>query len=105
MNHKRELEEGVSYVVTPDPTVKDPVLWSIIVEGGPYDKVVGKYSNIEIRESGKSITYDFTVLYMPPDFDEEGHAQSEYDDLVKRILIDWIGFCHKSGSMIYEPIK
>ena len=104
MRHRRNIRPGISYIVTPDPTDRDNhESWHIIIEGGHFNKLVGKYNNIQILDKGKTINYTFNTKWYPDDLDMRGHWSKRFDDLVRDILIDWLKYAHKEGMMKYAP--
>ncbi len=96
---------NVFYVVSPDPTARyDAEAWHVIIEGGKFDKLVGKYTEIDIRDNGKSISYQFHTKWIPSEIDELDNTQVQFDEIIRDIFVDWLRYAHKNGMMKYAPM-
>ena len=56
------MKEGEDYLIAPTPG--DDQDWCVILKG-QYDKVVGRYTDIEITEQGTKLSFIFVPLYQP----------------------------------------
>jgi hypothetical protein len=104
---KRQIRSApnVFYVVSPDPTARhDTEAWHVVIEGGKFDRLVGKYTEIDIRDGGKSISYNFHTKWIPPECDDPDNSQIQFDELVRDIFVDWLRYAHKNGMMKYAPM-
>ena len=102
--YKGQVRDNVWYVVTPDPTNRgNHESWHVVIQGGKYDKLVGKYTNIKIFDNGKTINYTFHTKWLPPGYDDR-EPQHQFDDLIKEILVHWLRYAHKNDMVSYAPM-
>lgn len=95
------VEEGVDYLIAPDPKNNDD--WCVILKNGGLDRVVGKYSNIEITEQGTKVSYVFQPLFEP-----EGSADTQSQDAkdyLSHVLVQIMRDHHDKQSMVYYSKK
>ena len=89
------MQEGINYHITIDPKAQTQDDWSVIL-AGPWDRVVGRYKNIEIKD-GKC-RYEWETQYLPEGVDVEC---TEFDFYISDVLMDIIKEHHDKGAMIY----
>lgn len=105
MKYRRQIRPNVWYIVTPDPTQRDnPEAWSVVIEGGKYDRIAGKFADISITDKGKTINYRFHTKWIPPEFDEHEWEEERFTRLMEDIFVDFLRFAHKNGMMKYTPM-
>ena len=102
---------NVWYVVTPDPTkIHEEESWHIVIEGGRWNQLVGKYACINFIDGGKTIDYKFQIQWHPTletemkTHEDRTEESKDFDNLIREILIDWLRFAHKSGMVKYAPL-
>ena len=52
---KEEAEEGVDYMIAPNP--QNDQDWCVIFKDNGYDRVVGRYSDIEITDQATKLSF------------------------------------------------
>ena len=93
------MKEGEDYIVTQDPESEDGTGWAVIFESGPYEKVVARYTDIEILEQGTKLQFQIQPLFVP-----EGASDvtaMEFHDHAADVLVDIIKKEHEEKAMIY----
>ena len=56
--------EGTDYHITVDPKGTNQDAWSVIM-AGPWDRVVGRYRDVEITDGGTKLSFAFEPQYVP----------------------------------------
>ena len=93
------MKEGVDYILTEDPEQTDGALWAVIFKSNGYDRVVARYTDIEILEMGTKLQFRIHPLYVPEgakDVDD-----MEFHDYAADVLYAIIKKEHEEKSMIY----
>ena len=91
------MKEGKDYILVVDPESGSQDNWSVIM-GGPWDKVVGRYRDVEITHKGTKMDFKFEPQYVPEGTDIQC---TEFDFYASEVLGNIIRDQHKRGSMIY----
>ena len=93
------MKEGVDYILTEDPESTDGSGWAVIFETAPYEKVVARYTDIEILEQGTKLQFKIQPLYAP-----EGTGDvttMEFDDHAAEVLSEIIKKENEDKAMVY----
>ena len=89
------MKEGEDYLIAPTPG--DEQDWCVILRG-QYDKVVGRYTDIEITEQGTKLSFVFVPLYQPDTIElETEEFQNHTGEVLSQIIRDH----HDKESMVY----
>ena len=91
------MKEGTDYHITYDPKADDENQWSVIM-GGPWDRVVGRYRDIEITDKGTKLNFAFEPQYVPEGTDIQC---TEFDFYASEVLNDIIKNHHEKKAMVY----
>ena len=91
------MKEGKDYHITVDPKGTGQDNWSVIM-GGPWDRVVGRYRDIEITDGGRKMDFAFEPQYVPEGVDIQC---TEFDFYASEVLNDIIGNHHAKAAMVY----
>jgi hypothetical protein len=89
--------EGTDYHITVDPKGNSQDAWSVIM-GSPWDRVVGRYRNVEITEGGKNLSFAFEPQFVPEGIDLQCE---EFEDYCSTVLASIIRDQHENGGMLY----
>jgi hypothetical protein len=93
------MKEGEDYILTEDPESTDGTGWAVIFESGVYEKVVARYTDIEILDQGTKLQFQIQPLYVP-----EGAGDvtaMEFHDHAADVLVDIMKKQHEDKSMVY----
>ena len=93
------MKEGVDYILTEDPESEDGTGWAVIFETAPYEKVVARYTDIEILDQGTKLQFQIQPLYVP-----EGSGDvtaMELHDHAADVLVEIIKKEHEEKAMVY----
>ena len=93
------MKEGEDYILTEDPESTDGSGWAVVFAGDKYDKVVARYTDIEILEQGTKLQFKIQPLYAP-----EGAGDvtaMEFHDHAADVLAAIIKKEHEEKAMVY----
>jgi len=93
------MKEGEDYILTEDPESTDGTGWAVIFESGVYEKVVARYTDIEILDQSTKLQFRIQPLYVP-----EGAGDvtvMEFHDHAADVLMAIIMKEHEEKSMVY----
>ena len=91
------MTEGEHYHITLDPKGEGQDAWSVILTG-TWDRVVGRYRNVEITNGGTKMDFVFEPQYVPEGVNIEC---TEFDFYVGEVLASIIRDQHENKSMVY----
>ena len=91
------MTEGEEYHITVDPKAQGQDDWSVILTG-TWDRVVGRYRDVEITDGGTKLNFKFEPQYVPEGIDIQC---TEFDFYVGEVLGSIIRDQHEKGSMVY----
>ena len=91
------MKEGTDYHITIDPRAEDALQWSVIM-GGPWDRVVGRYRDIEITDKGTKLNFAFEPQYVPEGTDIQC---TEFDFYASEVLNGIIKNHHEKKARVY----
>ena len=97
------MKEGEDYILTEDPESTDGTGWAVIFESGVYEKVVARYTDIEILDQGTKLQFQIQPLFVP-----EGAGDvtaMEFHDHAADVLVEVIKKEHEEKSMVYLSKK
>ena len=97
------MKEGEDYILTEDPESTDGNGWAVVFAGDRYDKVVARYTDIEILEQGTKLQFQIQPLFVP-----EGAGDvtaMEFHDHAADVLVDIMKKQHEDKSMVYLSKK
>ena len=89
------MEEGKDYFITNDPQGQGQDDWSVIYSGS-WDKVVGRYKDIELN--GDKMSFRWEPQYVPEGIDIN---TSEFEVVLGTVLNEILKDHHEKGAMIY----
>jgi hypothetical protein len=93
------MKEGEDYILTEDPESTDGTGWAVIFERGVYEKVVARYTDIEILDQGTKLQFQIQPLFVP---EGAGDVTSmEFHDHAADVLVEIIKKEHEEKAMIY----
>ena len=84
-------------MISNDPQSENPNDWVVILKD-PWDRVVGRYENIEITEKGTRLNFRFEPLYVPEGMSIEGEG---FLDHISEILGSIIRDHHERDANMY----
>ena len=93
------MKEGENYTITVDPNDRDG--WCVILKGN-WDKVVGRFKDIQITDRGTKMDFAFEPLFVPEKYNIQC---TEFDMYISDVLADIIREQHARGGMIYHNIE
>lgn len=94
---KEEAEEGVDFLIAPNP--ENDQDWCVIFKGNGYDRLVGRYSDIEITEQGSKLSFLFHPMFEP---EEIGDLNTlEFREWSGKVLNKIVVDHHEKESMVY----
>ena len=88
--------EGEDYLIAPTPG--DEKDWCVILKG-QYDRVVGRFTDIEITEQSTKLSFVFVPLHQP--LEVESLETPEFQNHVGEVLATIIRDHHDKESMVY----
>ena len=91
------MTEGEDYTISNDPQSENPNDWVVILSD-PWDRVVGRYENIEITEKGTRLNFRFEPVYVPEDMSIEGEG---FLDHISEVLASIIRDHHERDATMY----
>lgn len=89
--------EGEDYMIANDPQSSNQDDWVVILKG-EWDRVVGRYENIEITEKGTRLNFRFEPVYVPEGTSIEGQGFLDY---ISEVLGSIIRDHHEKNAMMY----
>ena len=93
------MKEGEDYILTEDPESTEGTGWAVIFESGVYEKVVARYTDIEILDQGTKLQFQIQPLFVP-----EGAGDvtaMEFHDHAADVLVEIIKKEHEEKAMVY----
>ena len=93
------MKENEDYIITEDPQSGNADDWAVIIKHPDYDRVVGRYTDIQILEKGTQLKFIFHHLHVPEE--SEDVTTKEFYDLAAEILGDIIVNHHEKNAMRY----
>ena len=93
------MKEGEDYILTEDPESTDGSGWAVVFAGDRYDKVVARYTDIEILEQGTKLQFQIQPLFVPEGSDDV--TAMEFHDHAAEVLVDIMEKQHEDKSMVY----
>jgi hypothetical protein len=91
------MKVGEEFMIANDPQSSNQDDWVVILKD-PWDKVVGRYHDIEITEKGTRLSYRFEPVYVPEGTDIEGPG---FLDHISEVLGTIIKEHHEKDAMMY----
>ena len=91
------MTEGEDYLITVDPQGTGQDDWSVILKG-PWDRVVGRFRDVEITHQGTKMDFKFEPQYVPEGVNIEC---TEFDFYIGDVLGSIIRDQHEKGGMVY----
>jgi hypothetical protein len=91
------MTEGEQYHIAVDPQGQGQDDWSVILTG-TWDRVVGRFREVEIIEGGTKMNFKFEPQYVPEGINIEC---TEFDFYVGEVLASIIRDQHEKGTMQY----
>ena len=93
------MKEGEDYLLTEDPQSGNADDWAVILKHPDYDKVVGKYTDIQILDQGTKLSFRFHPLFVPEEAKDV--TTVEFYDHVAEVLSEIIKAHHEKNAMKY----
>ena len=91
------MKVGEEFLIANDPQSSNQDDWVVILKD-PWDRVVGRYKDIEITEGGTRLSYRFEPVYVPAGVDIEGEG---FLDHISEVLGTVIKEHHEKEAMVY----
>lgn len=97
------MKEGEDYIITGDPQGNGQDDW-VVVLSDPFDRLVGRYRNIEITNKGTEVSYKFERLFCPEECVIEGR-EDELSSRLSDILVNILREHHDKRANIYYNME
>ena len=91
------MKVGEEFLIANDPQSSNQDDWVVILKD-PWDRVVGRYKDIEITEKGTRLSFRFEPVYVPEGVDIEGEG---FLDHISEVLGTVIKEHHEKEAMVY----
>ena len=91
------MNVGEEFLIANDPQSSDQDDWVVILKD-PWDKVVGRFQDVEITENGTRLNFRFEPVYVPEDVDIEGEGFLNH---ISEVLGTVIREHHEKEALVY----
>lgn len=88
---------GEDFTIANDPQSSNQDDWVVILKD-PWERVVGRYHDVEITEKGTRLSFRFEPVYVPEGIDLDG---GDFLDHISEVLGTIIKEHHEKEAMIY----
>ena len=97
------MKEGEDYIISSDPDSNNQDDWVVILSH-PYDRLVGRYRNVEIKDKGTIVSFDFEKLYAPETCNVKGNEKELHQHLTN-VLVSILNDHHEKRANIYYSME
>ena len=91
------MKVGEEFIIANDPQSSNQD-YCVVILKDPWDKVVGRYHDTEITESGTKLSFRFEPIYVPEGVDIEGPG---FLDHISEVLGTVIKEHHEKDAAVY----
>ena len=91
------MKVGEEFVIANDPQSDNQDDWVVILKD-PWDRVVGRYKDVEITEKGTRLNFRFEPVHVPEDVDI---AAEGFLDHISEVLATVIKEHHEREAVLY----
>ena len=91
------MKVGEEFLIAIDPQSSNQDDWVVILKD-PWEKVVGRFKEVEITEKGTRLNFRFEPVYVPEGVDIEAEG---FLDHISEVLGTVIKEHHEMESMVY----
>jgi len=97
------MKEGEDYIIASDPDSTNQDDWVVILSH-PYDRLVGRYRNVEIKDKGTNVSFDFEKVYAPETCNVKGDEKELHQHLTN-VLVSILNDHHEKRANIYYSME